>query len=88
MTHWIARSLSEPRFLTGRRNCSRIALQFVGKTRSVERLTVDEFAFDGMGNVRDVATRLSGHDRLAYLEDTPWSFTRFYMTNALDAGAC
>ncbi|NUX57903.1 ATP-binding protein [Paraburkholderia youngii] len=62
------------------------ALQVAGKTQIVARLMVDELAFYGIHNAQDVATCLNGYDQTAYPEGTPWSFTRFYVPEAFDAG--
>jgi hypothetical protein len=47
---------------------------------------VEELAFSGIRNAEDVATCLNGYDQTAYPERTPWSFTRFYVPQAFDAG--
>lgn len=62
------------------------ALQVARKTQIVARLMVEELAFYGIRNAEDVATCLNGYDQTAYPEGTPWSFTRFYVPKAFDAG--
>ncbi|MCC8397481.1 ATP-binding protein [Paraburkholderia sp. MMS20-SJTR3] len=75
-------------FLVGQEEllAQKTALQLAGKTQIVARLMVDELAFYGIRNAQDVATCLNGYDQTAYPERTPWSFTRFYIPEALDAG--
>ncbi|OMR77010.1 hypothetical protein AQ727_17320, partial [Burkholderia pseudomallei] len=52
----------------------------------VARLMVEELSFYGIRNVDDVATCLNGYDQTAYPEGSDWSFTRFYLPQAFDAG--
>ncbi|CAD6562214.1 hypothetical protein LMG28727_07687 [Paraburkholderia kirstenboschensis] len=75
-------------FLVGQEEllAQKTALQLAGKTQIVARLMVDELAFYGIRNAQDVATCLNGYDQTAYPEGTPWSFTRFYVPEAFDAG--
>lgn len=75
-------------FLVGQEEllAQKTALQIAGKTQIVARLMVDELAFSGIRNAQDVATCLNGYDQMAYPEGTPWSFTRFYVPQAFDAG--
>jgi hypothetical protein len=47
---------------------------------------VEELAFQGIRNAEDVATCLNGYDQTAYPEGTQWSFTRFYLPQAFEAG--
>jgi hypothetical protein len=61
-------------------------LQREGKTQIVARLMVEELAFYGIRNANDVATCLQGYDQTPYPEATPWTFTRFYLPQAFDAG--
>ena len=62
------------------------ALQVAGKTQIVARLMVEDLAFYGIRNAQDVATCLNGYDQTAYPERSHWSFTRFYVPQAFDAG--
>ena len=62
------------------------ALQQARKTQIVARLMVEELAFFGVRNRRDVATCLNGYDVTAYPRDSEWSFTRFYLPRAVAAG--
>ncbi|SAL01722.1 hypothetical protein AWB81_06097 [Caballeronia arationis] len=62
------------------------SLQIAGKTQIVARLMVEELAFYGIRNAEDVATCLNGYDQTAYPESSEWSFTRFYIPQAFDAG--
>ncbi|RKT10668.1 AAA domain-containing protein [Paraburkholderia sp. RAU2J] len=75
-------------FLVGQEEllAQKTALQVAGKTQIVARLMVDELAFYGIRNAHDIATCLNGYDQTAYPEGTPWSFTRFYVPEAFDAG--
>ena len=75
-------------FLVGQEEllAQKTALQIAGKTQIVARLMVEELAFYGIRNAEDVATCLNGYDQTAYPEGTPWSFTRFYVPRAFDAG--
>jgi len=47
---------------------------------------VDELAFYGTRNAQDAATCLHGYDQTAYPEGSQWSFTRFYVPQAFEAG--
>jgi hypothetical protein len=47
---------------------------------------VEELAFYGIRNADDVATCLHAYDQTAYPEGSLWSFTRFYIPQAFDAG--
>lgn len=75
-------------FLVGQEEllAQKTALQVAGKTQIVARLMVDELAFCGIRNAEDVATCLDGYDQTAYPEGSQWSFTRFYVPQAFDAG--
>jgi hypothetical protein len=57
-----------------------------GSDRIVARLMVDELAFYGTRNAQDAATCLHGYDQTAYPEGGQWSFTRFYVPQAFEAG--
>ncbi|KJK22955.1 hypothetical protein UB46_18705 [Burkholderiaceae bacterium 16] len=75
-------------FLVGQQEllAQKTALQVAGKTQIVARLMVEELAFYGIRNAEDVATCLNGYDQTAYPEGSQWSFTRFYVPEAFDAG--
>jgi hypothetical protein len=75
-------------FLVGQQEllAQKTALQVAGKTQIVARLMVEELAFYGIRNAEDVAACLNGYDQTAYPEGSPWSFTRFYIPHAFDAG--
>ena len=75
-------------FLVGQQELLAVktALQRAKKTQIVARLMVEELAFFGIRNVRDVATCLSGFDQTHYPRASDWSFTRFYLPQAVDAG--
>jgi hypothetical protein len=75
-------------FLVGQQElvAQKTAMQVAGKTQIVARLMVEDLAFYGIRNARDVATCLNGYDQTAYPEGSGWSFTRFYVPQAFDAG--
>ena len=74
-------------FLVGQQELLAVktALQTARKTQIVARLMVEELAFFGIRNVRDVATCLAGYDQTSYPRDSGWSFTRFYLRQAFAA---
>lgn len=63
-----------------------MGLQIAAKTQIVARPMVEELSFHGIRNAGDVATCLDGYDQTAYPEASEWSFTRFYIPRAFDAG--
>lgn len=75
-------------FLVGQQDLLSIktAFQHAGKTQIVARLMVEELPFFGIRNVRDVATCLAGYGKTTFPRGTDWSFTRFYLPLAVDAG--
>jgi len=75
-------------FLVGQQELLAVktAFQRARKTQIVARLMVEELAFFGIRNVQEVATCLSGYDRTAHPRGSDWSFTRFYMPQASEAG--
>jgi hypothetical protein len=75
-------------FLVGQQEllARKTGLQIAGKTQIVARLMVEELAFYGIRNAEDVATCLDGYGQTAYPEGSGWSFTRFYLPQAFDAG--
>ena len=74
-------------FLVGQQELLAVktALQQAHKTQIVARLMVEELAFFGIRNVRDVATCLVGYDETSYPRASDWSFTRFYLPTATAA---
>jgi hypothetical protein len=56
------------------------------KTQIVARLMVEELAFFGIRNAQDVATCLKGYDTTPFPRGSDWSFTRFYLPDAVPAG--
>ena len=62
------------------------ALQRAKKTQIVARLMVEELAFFGIRDVRDVATCLNGYDQTHFPRASDWSFTRFYLAQAVANG--
>ena len=75
-------------FLVGQQELLAVktALQRAKKTQIVARLMVEELAFFGIRNVRDVATCLAGYDKTNFPRASDWSFTRFYLPQAVAAG--
>lgn len=75
-------------FLVGQQDlyAIKINLQHAGKTQIVARLMVDELAFVGIRNARDVATCLAGYGQTSFPRGTEWTFTRFYLPQAAEAG--
>ncbi len=75
-------------FLVGQQELLSVktAFQRARKTQIVARLMVEELAFFGIRDVRDVATCLNGYDRTEYPRGSDWSFTRFYMPQANSKG--
>lgn len=64
----------------------KVNMQRAGRTQIVARLMVDELAFFGIRNVHDVASCLSGYGETAFPQKTDWTFTRFYLPEAVDDG--
>jgi hypothetical protein len=75
-------------FLVGQQDllAVKISMQCAGKTQIVARLMVDELAFFGIRNANDVATCLAGYGQTTFPRGTDWTFTRFYLQQAVDAG--
>ena len=75
-------------FLVGQQELLAVktAMQQAHKTQIVARLMVEELAFFGIRNARDVATCLCGYDETNYPRASDWSFTRFYVPQAVAAG--
>lgn len=75
-------------FLVGQQDllAVKISMQHAGKTQIVARLMVDELAFFGIRNANDVATCLTGYGHTTFPCGTDWTFTRFYVQQAVDAG--
>ncbi|HZH06914.1 MAG TPA: ATP-binding protein [Lautropia sp.] len=75
-------------FLVGQQEllAVKMALQHARKTQIVARLMVEELAFFGIRNVREVATCLDGYDQTNFPRASDWSFTRFYVPQAVAAG--
>jgi hypothetical protein len=49
----------------------------------VARLMVEELAFHGVRDAAEAATCLAGYDRTSFPRGSDWSFTRFYMPQAV-----
>ena len=75
-------------FLVGQQELLAVktALQHARKTQIVARLMVEELAFHGVRNVNDVATCLAGYDQTCFPRASDWSFTHFYLRQAVDNG--
>ena len=75
-------------FLVGQQELLAVktALQRARKTQIVARLMVEELAFHGVCNVGEVATCLAGYDQTSFPRASDWSFTRFYVPQAVAAG--
>jgi hypothetical protein len=64
----------------------KVNLQCAGKTQIVARFMVDELAFCGIRNSKDVATCLAGYDNSTFPRNSDWTFTKFYMQRGFDSG--
>ena len=75
-------------FLVGQQELLSIKTNFqhAKKTQIVARLMVEEMAFFGIRNVRDVATCLSGYGQTVFPRGTDWTFARFYLPQAVASG--
>jgi hypothetical protein len=75
-------------FLVGQQELLAVktALQRARKTQIVARLMVEELAFHGVRNVSEVATCLAGYDQTNFPRGSDWSFTRFYVRQAVVGG--
>lgn len=60
--------------------------QSAGKVQIVSRLMIEELAFRGIRSAEEVATCLLGYDETQYPEGSGWSYTRFYLPKAFEAG--
>ena len=75
-------------FLVGQQELLSVktALQRARKTQIVARLMVEELAFHGVRDVGEAATCLAGYDETSFPRGSEWSFTRFYVPQAVDGG--
>jgi hypothetical protein len=75
-------------FLVGQQELLSVKTTFqkARKTQIVARLMVEELAFFGIRNGQDVATCLQGYDVTSTRGRSQWSFTRFYLPEAVAAG--
>lgn len=62
------------------------AFQHARKTQIVARLMVEELRFYGLRDPSDTATCLDSYDKTCFPRGTDWSFTRFFVPNAVRAG--
>jgi hypothetical protein len=75
-------------FLVGQQELLSVktAFQRARKTQIVARLMVEEMPFRGVRDIAEVATCLASYDRTMYPRAGNWSFTRFYMPQAVASG--
>lgn len=75
-------------FLVGQQELLAIKTDFqrACKTQIVARLMVEELAFFGIRNAKDVATCLTGYGQTTFPRSTDWTFARFYLPQAVEAG--
>jgi len=75
-------------FLVGQQEllAEKTRLQLARQTQIVARLMVEQMAFYGVRDADDVATCLQGYDQTTYPEGSNWTFTRFNVPQAFDAG--
>ena len=75
-------------FLVGQQELLAVktALQRAKKTQIVARLMVEELAFRGIRDAGEVATCLAGYDQTRFPRTSDWSFTRFYVPDAVASG--
>ena len=75
-------------FLVGQQELLAVktALQRARKTQIVARLMVEELTFHGVRDAAEAATCLAGYDRTSFPRGSDWSFTRFYMPQAVAGG--
>ena len=62
------------------------AFQQARKTQIVARLMVEELRFHGLRDPADTATCLDSYDTTCFPRGTDWSFTRFFIPNAVRSG--
>ena len=75
-------------FLVGQEELHAVktAFQQARKTQIVARLMVEELRFHGLRNAVDTATCLHSYDTTCFPRGTAWSFTRFFVPNAVSIG--
>jgi hypothetical protein len=61
-------------------------IQQARKTQIVARLMVEELRFHGLRDPADTATCLDSYDTTCFPRGTDWSFTRFFIPNAVRTG--
>jgi hypothetical protein len=62
------------------------ALQESGQTQIVGRFMTHEIPFRGLLSVHDVATCLAGYDESCFPPSSDWTYTRFFLPQAYEAG--
>ena len=62
------------------------AFQQARKTQIVARLMVEELRFHGLRDPADTATCLDSYDTTCFPRGTDWTFTRFFIPNAVRSG--
>jgi transposase InsO family protein len=75
-------------FLVGQQELLAVktAFQRARKTQIVARLMVEELAFHGVRDAVETATCLAGYDQTSFPRGSDWSFTRFYVPQAVAEG--
>jgi hypothetical protein len=75
-------------FLVGQQDLLSIKtnLQRAKQTQIGARLMVEELAFSGVRSAQEVATCLNGYDETSFPRGSGWSFTRFFLPQAVEAG--
>ena len=75
-------------FLVGQEELRSVktAFQLAHKTQIVARLMVEELRFYGLRDAADAATCLQSYDTTSFPRGTDWSFTRFFVPNAVASG--
>jgi AAA domain len=62
------------------------ALKRAGENQIVGRFMIDEFGFRGVTSANDAASCLLGYDTAIFPQDSDWTFTRFCLPQAWQAG--
>jgi type II secretory pathway predicted ATPase ExeA len=62
------------------------ALRMQGETQIIGRFMIDELPFHGVRTADEAATCLNAYDEACYPLDSDWSYTRFYLPLAYEAG--
>lgn len=75
-------------FLVGQQDLLSVKTNFqkAGQTQIVARLMMEELAFGIRNANKDVAICLAGYGQTTFPRETDWTFTRFYLPQAVEAG--